>query len=116
MNLKLIALLTAVLLTACAPSVGASAPTATTPTSVEHGRLLFRNKGCATCHINERITGEQSQLGPIGPNLTDYTNDPEFLRRWLTDPPAIKPGTVMPNLRLTETEIEDLIAFLNEPR
>ena len=55
-------------------------------------------------------------LWGVRPELTNYTNDPAFLRRWLADPPAARPGTNMPNLNLSPAEIEDLIAFLNEPR
>ncbi len=106
------------LLTACA---GAAAESGTaTPdaqaASIERGRALFRNKGCVTCHVNTRVEGNTGVLGSVGPNLTRYTNDPDFLRRWLANPPAVRPGTRMPNLRLSESEIEDLIAFLNEPR
>ena len=77
---------------------------------------MFRNKGCVTCHVNTRVEGRTGVLGPIGPNLTGYTNAPDFLRRWLANPSAVRSGTQMPNLRLSEAEIEDLIVFLNEPR
>lgn len=97
-------------------SVVPSETVAATLDAVERGRALFRNKGCITCHVNNQVEGQTGVLGPIGPNLTNYTNDPEFLRRWLADPPAVRPGTQMPNLRLSTAEIEDLIAFLNEPR
>lgn len=80
----------------------------------ERGRVLFRIKGCVTCHINERVEGASGLLGSIGPNLTHYSNDPEFLQRWLTDPRAVRSDTVMPNLRLSVEEIESLIAFLNQ--
>jgi cytochrome c oxidase subunit 2 len=90
------------------------APTiAATPDAIEHGRALFRNKGCVTCHVNERVAGESGVMNFGAPNLTRYSNDPEFLRRWLTNPSAVRPGTRMPNLRLGTDEIEDLIAFLN---
>jgi cytochrome c oxidase subunit 2 len=34
------------------------------------------------------------------------------LKRWLRNPPEEKPGSKMPDLDLTEAEIEDLIAYL----
>ncbi len=81
------------------------------------GRALFAAKGCATCHVNDWAVAARGECcWDVGPDLTNYTNDPAFLRRWLADPPAVKPGTRMPNLNLAATEIEDLIAFLNEPR
>lgn len=45
--------------------------------------------------------------------MTAYRNDPALLRRWLTDPAAIKPETKMPALALSDAELADLIAFLN---
>jgi cytochrome c oxidase subunit 2 len=36
----------------------------------------------------------------------------ENLRRWLDDPPAVKPGSYMPDYGLSSEEIDQLIAFL----
>lgn len=96
-----------------------------TPTAAERGRTLFSLKGCATCHRHDALTavrqsynGEvllvnQPQFSDAGPpNLTHYQPDPEFIRAWLKDPQALRPGTRMPNLGLEETEIEALLAFL----
>ncbi len=92
------------------------APTATPAASAEEGSVLFRNKGCIGCHVNDRAEGPRGMAAGFGPDLTNYTNDPEFLRRWLDNPQAVRPGTEMPQIGLSEAEIEDLIAFLNEPR
>jgi cytochrome c oxidase subunit 2 len=50
----------------------------------------------------------------VYPNLTTVKADPEYLRRWLANPSALKPNTEMPNLGLSETEIDALVAFLTE--
>lgn len=103
------------LCTACASETATT--TASQPTAhialAERGKALFRNKGCATCHVNKRLEGETGIIA-MGPVLTDYTNDPVWLRRWLHDPQSVRPGTQMPNLQLAPDEIEDLIAFLNQ--
>jgi cytochrome c oxidase subunit 2 len=39
-------------------------------------------------------------------------NTPEGLAGWLRDPAAVKPGSLMPNVGLTEEEIDALVAFL----
>lgn len=96
-----------------------------TPTMAERGRTLFSLKGCATCHRHDGLTAarltqdgqvvpvSQSGVGVSGaPNLTHYQPDPEFIRTWLKDPQALRPGTRMPNLGLKESEIEALLAFL----
>ncbi len=100
-----------------------------TPTSdpADVGRALFTFKGCATCHRHdglgtERLTGDgqtvaasRSLAGASGaPDLTDYDPDPDFVRVWLRDPAAVRPGTLMPNLGLSEDEITALLAFLKE--
>ena len=77
---------------------------------------MFRDKGCIACHTNERVEGPQGETTGIGPSLTDYKNDPALLQRWLSDPTAVKPGTLMPKLNLSEAEIQDMISFLNESR
>jgi len=78
---------------------------------VNQGEALFVAKGCIQCHQNGNVTMART-LFPIGPNLTNYEASPEFLRMWLADPPSIKPETAMPDLELSEAEIEKLIAFL----
>lgn len=87
--------------------------------SAEEGKALFLAKGCATCHVHAAVP--TSYRVSVGPDLTQYTNSPEFLRRWLADPqsvkpqaaPAFGPSGTMPNLHLSPAEIEALIAFLN---
>ena len=63
--------------------------------------------------------------GTIGPNLTgigdpqkraqlagDMPNTPDNLKRWIQNPGTIKPGTMMPNLNLSEKDADDLVALL----
>jgi cytochrome c2 len=78
----------------------------------EMGEILFVAKGCIICHQHADITTAQN-VGPVGPNLTNYVAGPDFLRLWLADPSAVRPNTRMPNLALQADEIEALIAFLN---
>ena len=37
---------------------------------------------------------------------------PDNLRMWLHNPPGVKPGSKMPNLGLSSTEITNLVAYL----
>jgi len=84
------------------------------------GMELFREKGCFACHA---IAGTEFQ-NRVGPDLTGVgsrttiaagtlANTRENLSRWLADPPAIKPGSKMPNLGLKPDEIEALVEFLH---
>ena len=99
----------------------AAAPTST-PVPAALGRALFQAKGCTTCHRHDGLnvarvevyTGVDLDLGTVmgAPDLTHYRPDPTFVRQWLRDPSAVRPGTDMPNLRLSDEEIEALLAFL----
>ena len=86
------------------------------------GRQLFLSKGCVACH---RAPGVPEAVGTVGPNLKGIANasahpkiagtldnTPDNLKRWLMNPAAVKPGTSMPNLGLTDAEGTSLIAFL----
>lgn len=84
-----------------------------------NGNALFLAKGCATCHAHAGVP--TTYQVPTGPDLTHYVvaNDAtrEYLRRWLTNPQAVKPNATMPNLNLSPAEVDALIAFLatNKP-
>ncbi|MGH2719887.1 MAG: cytochrome c oxidase subunit II, partial [Actinomycetota bacterium] len=93
-----------------------------------NGQGYFANKNdpaCATCHtINGLTDNGLVAVGTKGPNLTHLQSRLYFagdtfqlnnadLRSWLTDPPAMKPGSIMPDLGLTQSEITQLIAFLD---
>jgi cytochrome c oxidase subunit 2 len=90
----------------------------TDPTAAEGGQL-FQTRGCTACHT---INGTPA-AGKVGPNLTHLAsrgviagaimdNTAPNLRIWLKDPPAVKPGSVMPNLGLNDHELDVLVAYL----
>jgi cytochrome c oxidase subunit II len=86
--------------------------------AAEGGQLL-QTRGCSACHT---INGTAAQ-GKVGPNLTHFAsrgtlagsilqNTPDNVRTWLRDPPAVKPGSIMPNLDLSDHELDVLVAYL----
>lgn len=77
----------------------------------EMGAALFVAKGCVTCHRHDGVSFT-THMAKIGPDLTHYRGDADFLRRWLSDPKAVRPRTFMPNLELSQAEIETLVVFL----
>ncbi len=89
----------------------AATPTPDTAAMAQRGRALFLDKGCATCHLNGRAEAATFSVQQ-GPVLSNYRGDPDFLRRWLADPQAVRPAAQMPDLELSSAEIEDLVAFL----
>ncbi len=89
-----------------------------TATAAEKGATLFLQKGCSGCHAVNGIS-----RGAVGPNLTYFNSRATFagaifentdlnLRAWLRNAPEEKPGSLMPNLKLSETDITSLIAYL----
>jgi cytochrome c oxidase subunit 2 len=98
------------------------------------GLQVFLNKGCNACHgvdfedNNAEIEDSVRPDGAFrGPNLTHFADREVFagaylpyeglehdaaLAQWLANPPAVKPGSFMPDLGLTAQEIDDLIAWL----
>ena len=89
------------------------------------GADLFMNTAfaggqrCAFCHT---IEGMQIK-GTVGPDLTHLAgrstiaaglldNNETNLADWLRDPSAVKPGTFMPDLGLTDDQISTLVTFL----
>jgi cytochrome c oxidase subunit 2 len=83
------------------------------------GQNDFMKGACIGCHT---IDGTNAK-GKVGPNLTHFAsrgvfaggilpNTPDNVKKWLEDPQAQKPGTLMPNLHLPPQEINALAAFL----
>ena len=83
---------------------------------VDLGEQLFVAKGCVTCHVNTKVTNSRDYL-TVGyenaTNLSNFSAHPDVLRMRLKDPTSVKSDTKMPNLDLTEVEIEALVAFIN---
>ena len=103
--------------TLAAAGLAVSQPAATTaaeaaPAASSTGAGLFLAKGCITCHVHQAVPESHDISISIGPELTQYRNDPEFIARWLADPTAVR-KTEMPNLHLSPEEIAALVLFLN---
>lgn len=98
-------------LAACGAAGSAGPTPVPTLAPVARGAVLFVNRGCAKCHIHSEL-GESEGSVPIGPNLTVYRGDEAWLRQWLINPAAVRPGTAMPTIGLDEGELDAIIAFL----
>jgi cytochrome c oxidase subunit 2 len=86
------------------------------------GLALFQQKGCIQCHT-ARPWNDVANENFNGPDLTHlmereviagaaFDNTPAELKEWLANPPMKKPGSFMPNLGLTEQEIDSIITWL----
>jgi cytochrome c oxidase subunit 2 len=88
--------------------------------AVAKGKALFTTLACAGCHTIDGLT-----KGTVGPNLTHEATkktpiagvagldvNEANLRKWIANPPAVKPGTLMPNLGLDQPTVDAIVQFL----
>jgi len=71
---------------------------------------LIYDEICAACH---QLDGQGGKIGPALDRIGERL-DKDQLAVWLRDPAKVKPGTTMPNLGLSETNIEALSGFLSQ--
>jgi cytochrome c oxidase subunit 2 len=87
--------------------------------AVSEGQHIFQTTACINCHAVNGTVGD----GRFGPDLTHLMsretiasgaapNTPENLRLWIQNPDAIKPGSKMPAMGLSDPELDALTAYL----
>lgn len=67
---------------------------------------------CTTCHT---ITDRGGTVGPVLNQVANRRTE-DWLRRWLQDPNAVKPGTKMPKFPFTPEEYEQAVGYLSALR
>jgi len=83
------------------------------------GRRIFETTACINCHT---IRGTAAN-GRFGPDLTHLMsratiasgaaeNTDENLRLWLKNPDAIKPGSLMPAMKVSDAELDALTRYM----
>jgi len=87
--------------------------------NADAGRELVAHFGCGSCHVAPGVAGANARIGPSLAHLGGQAyiagvvvNTPGELVRWLMDPPAVKPGTAMPNFGLSRRDATDIAAYL----
>ena len=85
----------------------------------DRGAQLVQAYGCGACHTIAGIRGADADIGPPLVDFADrrliagrLPNTLPNLMRWLENPQAVAPGTVMPNLGVAEPQARDLAAYL----
>ena len=88
--------------------------------ATKKGRETFLSLACVGCHTVQGTIA----AGKVGPELTHVASkksiaggllspvNEENLTRWIHNPPAVKPNTVMPNLNLSDEQIHDIVQWL----
>jgi cytochrome c oxidase subunit II len=90
---------------------------------VAAGRRVFETTACINCHaVNGTVAN-----GRFGPDLTHLMsrttiaagaalNTPENLRLWIQNPDAIKRGSLMPAMKLSDSDLDALMGYLETLR
>jgi cytochrome c oxidase subunit II len=89
----------------------------------ETGRRVFESNACMNCHA---VTGTSAN-GRFGPDLTHLMsratiaagaaeNTHENLRLWIQNPSAIKPGSLMPAMKLSDADLDAVVSYMETLR
>ena len=87
--------------------------------AVAAGKAVFLHTACVNCHT---VSGTEAR-GRFGPDLTHLAsrdtlgsgvvvNNRENLRKWIEDPDAFKPGSLMPRMNLSAHDLDLVIAYM----
>ena len=85
-------------------------------TLIREGRELVANLHCFRCHdpgeLATAAAMPELQLGPPYLGAAGERFQTDWLAAWIADPHTLRPGTRMPKLALTSTEVADITAYL----
>ncbi len=96
---------------------------APTSAGLDQPRAAFESLACVNCHT---VKGTPA-IGKFGPDLTHLMsrdtlgagvlpNTAANLRAWVNDPQQAKPGCFMPSMKLTDRELDSVVAYLQSLR
>jgi cytochrome c oxidase subunit 2 len=91
--------------------------------ALSSGQRVFESTACVNCHT---VAGTPAK-GQFGPDLTHLMsrdtiaagaapNTPEMLRLWIQNPDAVKPGSKMPAMGLSDSDLDAVTAYLETLR
>ena len=87
------------------------------------GKRVFESNACMNCHA---VAGTSAD-GRFGPDLTHLMsratiaagatqNSHNNLRLWIQDPSAIKPGSLMPAMKLSDSDLDAVVSYMETLR
>jgi cytochrome c oxidase subunit II len=87
------------------------------------GRRVFETNACINCHAVQG-TAANGRFGPDLTHLMSRTtiaagaaeNTHENLRLWIQDPSSIKPGSLMPAMKLSDADVDAVVSYMETLR
>jgi cytochrome c len=83
------------------------------------GPQLIKAYGCGSCHTISGVHGADGEIGPALSHFSDrrtiagkLANTPDNLVRWIMQPQAVEPGSVMPDMGVDRQDALDIAAYL----
>lgn len=82
----------------------------------ENGKKLISEIGCLACHGVEGFEDQSKKINAYaGPYLTgtgSKIKNPSFMVTWLMEPSHFSPESIMPSMRLSKKEANDITSYL----
>lgn len=102
-----------------AVTVAVKASDSAAPGDPKAGKYAMQQYLCISCHSIPGVTGGDKKVGPPLGGIAGRTyiggmlvNTPANMMRWLRNPQEVDPLSAMPNLRIKEKDLRDMVAFL----
>ncbi len=83
------------------------------------GLAAIEKAGCGSCHAIPGVEWPKGRLGPslagfddVGLIAGELPNQPGLLAAFIRNAPAIKPGSTMPPMPVTDAEAQDIASYL----
>ena len=91
------------------PSLGESQGTySKSESAISAGEETVKTVGCLSCHT---VDGLGSDFAPALDSVGNKVK-PSYLRKWIENPREYDPDTSMPSLRLSNSELDNVVAYL----
>jgi cytochrome c len=85
----------------------------------ERGKTVFSRHACGSCHAIRAVDQADGQVGPSLDGVAtrrilagELANEPTQLVAFVQHPQALRPGSGMPEMGLSEAEARDVAAYL----